>query len=78
MGWSYDKLWIMLINRKLKRTDLIKVAGINSHALAKMGKSEPVTTEALAKICTALNCRLEDIVEFLPEQQEKPKKDSES
>lgn len=67
MSWSYERLWILLIQRKMKRTELIKLAGINSNALAHMGKDEPVTMDTLAKVCTALNCRLEDIVEFVPD-----------
>ena len=70
MGWSYNRLWIQLIQKNMKRTDLKSVAGINSSTLAKMGKNEPVTMGALEKICTALDCRIEDIVEFVPEQEE--------
>lgn len=65
MGWSYNRLWIMLINRNMKRTDLLKVAGINSNALAHMGKNEPIAMTALGKICEALHCNLEDIVEYV-------------
>ena len=66
MGWSYNRLWIMLINRNMKRTDLLKVAGINSNALAHMWKNEPIAMTALGKICEALHCNLEDIVEYVP------------
>lgn len=66
MGWSYNRLWIQLIHKNLKRTDLKTLAGINSSTLAKMGKNEAVTMGALEKICIALNCSLEDIVEFVP------------
>ena len=51
----------------MKRIDLIKIAGINSSALAHMGKDEPVTMNSLGKICEALHCRIEDIVEYIPE-----------
>ena len=67
MGWSYKRLWILLINKNMKRTDLLKVAGLNSTALAKMGKDQPVTMDTLGKICLALDCRIEDIVEHVPE-----------
>ena len=67
MPWSYEKLWIKLVKEKMKRTDLKKVAGINSNALAHMGKDEPVTMDARGKICEALHCRLEDILEYIPE-----------
>ena len=69
MGWSYNRLWIQLIQKGMKRTDLKTVAGINSSTLAKMGKNEAVTMGALEKICTALDCSLEDIVEFVPNQE---------
>lgn len=68
MGWSYNRLWIMLIERKMKRTDLLKVAGISSSALAHMGKDEPVTMDNLAKLCSALDCKVEDIVEYIPDK----------
>lgn len=69
MGWSYNRLWIMLINKKMKKTDLLKVAGLNSVALAKMGKDLPVTMDTLEKICRSLNCQIEDIVEYVPDSQ---------
>ena len=68
MAWSYDRLWIMLIQRKMKRTQLKEAAHISSVALAKMGKNQPITMESLGKICTALDCRIEDIVEFIPNE----------
>lgn len=70
MAWSYNRLWINLVNRDMKKTDLLKVAGITSSALARMGKKQTVTMDALGKICQALNCRLEDIVEYIPENTE--------
>lgn len=70
MSWSYEKLWIQLLKRKWKRTDFSKCAGISSSALAHMGKDEPVTMDVLGKICQVLNCRIEDIVEFIPDEPE--------
>ena len=67
MAWSYKRLWYILIDRNLKRTELMRLTGINSNALAHLGKNEPVTMDALGKICQALNCRIEDIVEYIPE-----------
>ena len=67
MRVSYNKLWKMMIDRKLMKKDLTVMAGISTNAMAKMGKEENVSTEVLGKICSALNCRIEDIVEFLPE-----------
>jgi len=67
MSWSYDPLWKLLIDRKLKRTDLITQAGINSRTLAKMGKNETISMDALGKICQLLNCEIGDIVEYIPD-----------
>lgn len=68
MRVSYNKLWKMMIDRKLMKKDLTAMAGISTNAMAKMGKEENVSTEVLGKICSALNCRIEDIVEFLPDE----------
>ena len=67
MGWSYERLWIMLIQRKMNKSALREKAGLTTAALAHMGKGEPVTMEVLGKICKTLDCRLEDIVEYVPE-----------
>ena len=58
----------------MKRTDLLEVAGIYSQTLAKMGKNEAISMDTLGRICAALNCRIEDIVEFIPEQQDELKR----
>ena len=68
MRVSYNKLWKMMIDRELMKKDLTAMAGISTNAMAKMGKEENVSTEVLGKICSALNCRIEDIVEFLPDE----------
>jgi DNA (cytosine-5)-methyltransferase 1 len=54
----------------MKKTDLLESAGIYSQTLAKMGKNEAISMDTLEKICAALNCRIEDIVEFVPDHQE--------
>lgn len=69
MAWSYERLWIMLIKKKMKKTDLLHVAGINTNALTRMGKDLPVTMDNLGKICSALHCELEDIVQFIPDKE---------
>ena len=65
MLYSYNKLWKMLIDRKIKKTEMRKRAGISTNILAKMGKDEPVSMESLAKISTVLECGLDDIVEII-------------
>jgi DNA (cytosine-5)-methyltransferase 1 len=64
MTYSYNKLWKILIDRKITKTEMRKQAGITTNMLAKMGKNEPVSLETLAKICVALNCGFDDIVEI--------------
>lgn len=64
---SYNKLWKLLIDRGLKRTDLKELCGISSASIAKMGKNENMTTGVLAKICTGLQCDVSDIMEMVPE-----------
>ena len=63
MKISYNKLWKMLIDKNLKRKDLQEIAGISSASIAKLGKGDNITTDVLLKICTALDCTLEDIME---------------
>lgn len=67
MGMSYNKLWKLLIDKKMKKSDLRKRAGISSSSLAKLSKDENVTTEVLAKICKELQCDIADIMEFMPD-----------
>lgn len=68
MPVCYDKLWKLLIDRKMKRTDLKDMAGISFNVLAKMGKGETVSLESLYKICKSLNCNIGDIMEFSDER----------
>lgn len=67
MAISYNRLWKLLVDRKMKRTDLIHLANISSNALAKMGKDEPVSLESIDKICKALKCNIEEIIEVVLE-----------
>lgn len=64
MKMSYKKLCKLLIDKDMKKTDLRKAAGISSSSLAKLGKDENVTTDVLLRICKALDCELDDIVEI--------------
>jgi len=60
---SYNKLWKMLIDKEMQKRDLQEAAGISSASIAKLGKGENITTDILLKICEALNCNLNDIME---------------
>lgn len=65
MKLSYNRLWKLLIDKGMNKTELRKLAGISSSSLAKLGKCENVTTEVLLKICTVLKCGLDDIAEVI-------------
>lgn len=65
MAIRYSKLWKLLIDKQMKKTDLIGVCGISSNVLAKLGKNESVSINSLEKICTALDCNIEDVMEFV-------------
>ena len=69
MAVSYKKLWKLLIDRDMKKKDLCAKAGISSASVTKMGKGGHVTTEVLLKICTALECGVDDIMEIIPNMQ---------
>ena len=70
MSVSYDKLWKILIDKKMNRTELKDSSGISFNVLAKMGKNEFVSMDSLMKICVTLNCNVGDIMDFLPESEE--------
>lgn len=67
MSVSYKKLWKLLIDRDMMKKDLRERAGLTTNVIAKMGKEENVSTEVLCKICAALDCGLEDIIEIIPD-----------
>lgn len=64
MPVSYDKLWKIFIDKKMKRSDLKEAAGVGFTVLAKMEKNEFVSMESLHKICVALDCSNDEIMEF--------------
>lgn len=70
MAVSYKKLWKLLIDRDMKKKDLCAKARISTASVTKMGKGGHVTTEVLVKICAALECGVEDIMEVVVEQKE--------
>ncbi len=64
MAVSYKKLWKILIDKSMTKTELIKSAKISTNAMAKLGKDEDVRVEVLAKICATLGCTMDDIMEI--------------
>lgn len=67
MAASYKKLWKLLIDRDLKKKDLQNIAGISNYTVSKLNRGDNVTTDVLGKICKALNCSVDDIMEFVDE-----------
>ncbi len=67
MSVSYKPLWHTLIRKDMNKEDLKKAANISSNIVARMGKSEYVNLESIEKICLALDCRIEDVVEIINE-----------
>jgi len=65
---SYLKLWKLLLDKKLIKTDLLKMADISTTTLAKLSKDQSVGMDIMARICTALNCDIADIVEMVPDE----------
>ncbi len=68
MAVNYDKLWDILKERNMMKTELIKEAKISTNAMAKLGRNEDVRVGVLEKICLALNCKFDDIVEIISEK----------
>ena len=68
MAVSYKKLWKLLIDHDMKKKDLAKAAKISNYTITKMNKGENVTVETLGKICSVLDCKIDDILDFIPDE----------
>ena len=68
MAMSYLKLWKLLLDKGMKKTDLIKVADISTTTLAKLSKNQVVSMEVMGRICIALSCDIGDVMEMLPDK----------
>jgi len=67
---SYKKLWHVLLDKDLKKKDLVKLAGVSSYTINKLNRGDNVTTDVLQRICMALECDIGDIMEVLPDEVE--------
>ena len=72
MAVSYKKLFKLLIDRNMRRKDLRELTGISYSTLAKLTNGDNVNMEVVEKLCLALNCRIEEIVEIIPDSSEEP------
>lgn len=70
MSVSYNKLWKLLIDKNMKKKELGEAAGISNSLIAKLGKNENVTVDVLVRICSALNCGIDDIMELVPDDKQ--------
>lgn len=70
MSISYKKLWHILLDKDLKKKDLAEMAGVSTYTINKLNRNENVTVEVLAKICRALDCTMDDILEVLDDENE--------
>ena len=68
MAISYNKLWKLLVDKKMSKADLRKAVGMAPNTLTKMRKDEPVSLEVLIRICLVLDCNIGDIMEFVSEK----------
>lgn len=73
MTVCYNKLWKLLIDRKMKKKELAALSGVSNATIAKMGRDVNVSTEVLARICNALQVDIGDIMEMIPDESEKEK-----
>ena len=67
MKISYNRLWHLLLDRKINKSSLAKLANISTATLTKLSKDETVNTDMLLRICVALNCEVGDIMEITPD-----------
>lgn len=68
---SYKRLWKLLIDKDMKKKDLVKAAHISTYTINKLNRGDNVNTDTLVKICSALNCSIEDIMEIIPDSNDK-------
>ena len=69
MEVSYKKLWKLLIDKDMKKKDLLATAGISWASVTKLSKGETVSMEVLMKICKALDCNIGDMMDLIPEEE---------
>ena len=75
MAVSYNKLWKLLIDKNMNKTELKEAAGISFNVMARMGKNETISFDSIEKICAVMDCNIGDIIEIVQETSEKPTKE---
>lgn len=70
MEVRYKRLWKLLIDKDMKKKDLVKAAHISTYTINKLNRGDNVNTDTLVKICSTLHCSIEDIIEVIPDSGE--------
>ncbi|MEG1883166.1 MAG: helix-turn-helix transcriptional regulator [Clostridia bacterium] len=70
MGVSYKRLWKLLIDKNMKKRDLKEAAKLSPSLMSSLNQDKSVTVNTLSRICSVLDCRIEDIMEFVPDEAE--------
>mgnify|MGYP000488208408 FL=1 len=68
MEYNYNKLWKLLIDKRMRKKDLMEKTGITSSTIAKMGKNKAVSMDVIGKICVALDCEIGDVVDIIRDE----------
>lgn len=76
MYFCYNRLWKLMIDRGINKNKLKEMTGISSASVAKLGKGKNVTTDVLLRICNGLDCRIEDIMEFIKDENQNTEKNT--
>ena len=71
MTFSYNKLWKLLIDKNMNKAELRSLTGLSPNTMARLSKGESVKMDIVGRICEQLNCNIGDIVDYIPEQNEK-------
>ena len=71
MSISYNKLWKLLVDKKMSKADLRRAAGVAPNTMTKLRRDEEVTLTVLNKICSALNANIGDVMDFIPEEEKR-------
>ena len=68
MAVCYDKLFHLMIDKKISNVQLKDMAGVSANIITRLKRDEYISTESIEKICLALNCGVDDILEFIPDE----------
>ena len=71
MAVSYNKLFKLLIDKKMKQQELCELSGVSASTIGKMGRGESVSIEMIEKVCLALGCTADDVLDFIPDSIDK-------